>query len=192
MRKYGNDAFRAPPQREWKCYINRVKRDACEAKFSSSKRKRVPPEEFVPPFATEPLICDSILAPLYLFSISALLSSRGSFKADYSLLGTKPRGFDASAQDQCVHGRNFSISGCARGQNAHWAFITFSIEVATLNWFNMLADDTQVGEETGKSSYLHYQDDHAYGSEQILVIIQPSLHFLKAALKRNKTLLRSH
>lgn len=28
---------------------------------------------------------------------------------------------------------------------------------------------------------LHYQDDHAYGSQQILIVIQPFLHFLKAA-----------
>lgn len=34
-----------------------------------------------------------------------------------------------------------------------------------------------------KASYLHYQDDHAYGSQHMLVFIQPFLHFLKAALK---------
>lgn len=37
-------------------------------------------------------------------------------------------------------------------------------------------------------SYLHYQDDHAYSSQQMLVIIQPFFHFLKAALQHNKGL----
>lgn len=37
-------------------------------------------------------------------------------------------------------------------------------------------------------TYLHYQDDHAYGSQQVLVVVQPFLHFLKAALKWNKSL----
>lgn len=32
-------------------------------------------------------------------------------------------------------------------------------------------------------SYLHYQDDHPDGSQQELVVIQPFLHFLEAALK---------
>lgn len=43
-------------------------------------------------------------------------------------------------------------------------------------------------ERTISHSYLHYQDDHAYGSQQVLVVIQPFLHFLEAALKWNKSL----
>lgn len=39
-----------------------------------------------------------------------------------------------------------------------------------------------------KAPYLHYQDDHAYGSQQVLVVIQPFLHFLEAALKWKKSL----
>lgn len=43
-------------------------------------------------------------------------------------------------------------------------------------------------ERTISYSYLHDQDDHAYGSQQVLVVIQPFLHFLEAALKWNKSL----
>lgn len=35
----------------------------------------------------------------------------------------------------------------------------------------------------GGQTYLHHQDDHADGSQQVLVVIQPFLHFLEAALK---------
>lgn len=31
--------------------------------------------------------------------------------------------------------------------------------------------------------HLYYQDDHADGSQQVLIVIQPFLHFLEAALK---------
>lgn len=37
-----------------------------------------------------------------------------------------------------------------------------------------------------RASYLHHQDDHAYGSQHVLVVVQPFLHFLKAALKKKK------
>ena len=34
-----------------------------------------------------------------------------------------------------------------------------------------------------RASHLQHQDDHAYSSQQVLVFIQPFLHFLEAALK---------
>ena len=37
-----------------------------------------------------------------------------------------------------------------------------------------------------RASYLHHQDDHAYGSQHVLVVVQPFLHFLEAALKKKK------
>lgn len=41
------------------------------------------------------------------------------------------------------------------------------------------------------ATYLHHQDDHADGSQQVLVVIQPLLHLLEAALqwdRRRETL----
>lgn len=82
------DTFRVQSQSKWKYYIlkrhTEIKRDTSEAKFSS-KRQTEAPVEFLPPLATEPLICDSIPAPLY---SASLLSCR--LRAPYIILGTKP------------------------------------------------------------------------------------------------------
>lgn len=41
-------------------------------------------------------------------------------------------------------------------------------------------------ENVSSATYLHDQDDHADGSQQVLVVIQPLLHFLEAALKKDR------
>lgn len=102
--------------------------------------------------------------------------------------------------------QNRNISRCVGAQNAHWAKasqLSQSNKMAqgattwtlSLSFFIMFSDTCKnIKEQQGKEkeiyifcyTHLHYQDDHAYGSQQMLVFIQPFFHLLKTALQCKK------